>query len=81
MARIGCRTSWLSHELVVEHDGCREELVVARNWWSRGIGCLSSVVARNWLSHGIGCPTELVFARNWLSHGIGCRTEMIVARK
>ena len=66
--------------------GCLEELVVSRNWLSRGIGCRTRwlshamVVARNWLSRGIGCREELVVARNWMSPGIGCSKELVVAR-
>ena len=49
--------------------GCREEMVVARNWLSPGVGCRQElVVARNWLSRGIGCREELVVAWDWLPH-------------
>ena len=74
--RDGCRTRWLSHAMVVASDACRKELVVARNWWSQGIGGRKEGIGgrkegiggrkeQNWWSQGIGSRKELVLARNW----------------
>ena len=80
--------------MFVARDGCRKELVVARNWWSQGIGGRKELPKgigsrKNWLSHELvvsrdGCRTRwlsyaMVVARNWLSRGIGVREELVVS--